>query len=104
MPAAQLGCSYEIALNVTARPGGKIRLRPSSDRLTVLRRPRQALDLDQTVEVLLAFAPRLPGYVEEWVDVIAQYATVRVPIEGYVGGELAQGSGVSLGDTSSGAE
>ena len=51
--------------------------------MKILRRPKRALDLDQTVEVLLAFSPSAPGPFEEFVEVLAQYQSVRVPIVGY---------------------
>ena len=80
-----LGTEVEFALSVTARPGGKIRVAPSSKSVRVVRRPKKSLEPDQTAEVIVSFAPTEPGDIlDEYVEVIAQYATVRVPIVGTV--------------------
>ena len=84
LPDLDLGTEVEFALSVTARPGGKVRVAPSSKHVRVVSRPKKALDPDQTAEVVVAFAPAAVGDFDEYVEVIAQYATVRVPIVGTV--------------------
>ena len=83
VPAA-LGAHYEIPLAITMMPGGKVRIEVSSKNLKVLKRPRASLDPGETVEAVLEYNASSVGPIKEFVDILWQGGTVRIPIVGWV--------------------
>jgi len=83
VPAA-LGARYEIPLAITMMPGGKVRIEVSSKSLKVLKRPRASLDPGETVEAVLEYSAGSVGPIKEFVDILWQGGTVRIPIVGWV--------------------
>ena len=84
IPSAALGCVYDIPLAITVRPGGKVRLDVSSKNLRVVERPRHSIAPGETEQALLEYTAGSQGPIQEFVDVLAQFGTVRVPIVGWV--------------------
>ena len=93
IPSAALGCVYDIPLAITVRPGGKVRIDVSSKNLRVVERPRHSISPGETEQALLEYTAGSQGPIQEFVDVLAQFGTVRVPIVGWV--DAPQGGPVS---------
>jgi len=84
IPSAALGCVYDIPLSITVRPGGKVRLDVSSKNLRVVERPRHSIAPGETENAIIEYTAGSQGPIQEFVDVLAQFGTVRVPIVGWV--------------------
>ena len=84
IPSAALGCVYDIPLSITVRPGGKVRLDVSSKNLRVVERPRHSIAPGETENAIIEYTAGTQGPIQEFVDVLAQFGTVRVPIVGWV--------------------
>ena len=59
----------------------------------VVERPRHSISPGETEQALLEYTAGSQGPIQEFVDVLAQFGTVRVPIVGWV--DAPQGGPVS---------
>ena len=93
LPDAALGETYDVVLDVATRGGGRLRVKPSSDRFRVVERPKHALAPGASCRVVLRYSPADPNgnvaaghaaKIFEHVEIISQHSAVRVPVTGTV--------------------